>query len=34
MRWSWGTAIVTVLIYWGVQHFTGFGSTGRGSAAG
>jgi hypothetical protein len=26
--------LVGVIVYWGVQHFTGIGSTGKGSAVG
>lgn len=31
MRVTLAGVIVGALLYWGVQHFTGFGSTGKGS---
>lgn len=33
MRVTLSGVIVGVLLYWAVQHFTGFGSTGKGSKA-
>jgi hypothetical protein len=31
MRITLSGVIVGALLYWGVQHFTGFGNTGKGS---
>ncbi len=31
MRVTLSGIIVGALLYWGVQHFTGFGNTGKGS---
>jgi hypothetical protein len=31
MRVTFPGIIVGALLYWGVQHFTGFGNTGKGS---
>lgn len=31
MRVTLAGVIVGALLYWGVQHFTGFGNTGKGS---
>jgi hypothetical protein len=31
MRVTLPGIVVGALLYWGIQHFTGFGSTGKGS---
>ena len=31
MRITLAGIVVGALLYWGVQHFTGFGSTGKGA---
>jgi hypothetical protein len=31
MRVTLGGILVGALLYWGVQHFTGFGKTGKGA---
>lgn len=34
MRITLAGVITGIILYWGVQHFTGFGSTGKGSKSG
>jgi hypothetical protein len=31
MRFHLGSFIAGLVVYWGIQHFTGFGNTGKGS---
>lgn len=32
MRFHFGSFVAGLVVYWGVQHFTGFGKTGKASA--
>lgn len=34
MRVTFSGILVGMAIYWGIQHFTGFGTSGRGKAGG
>jgi hypothetical protein len=33
MRFSLGSFLLGVAVYWGVQHFTGIGNTGKGKSS-
>ena len=33
MRGTLAGVVVGLLLYWGVQHFTGFGNTGKGKTS-
>lgn len=33
MRFSLGSFVAGLVVYWGVQHFTGLGNTGKGATS-